>query len=85
MTWTDNKISYNMIPQRWILNYLKMYKKKIRPNSTVYQEDHENMENRIDSKRTKLKIRNKLKRYIPGICIITVTICESRYATQPHP
>ena len=48
IAWIDYKKVYNMVPQSWIINCLKMY--KISHEVT----NHENLESRIDSRRKKL-------------------------------
>ena len=47
----------------------------------AYQEDHGNLVIGKDSRRKGLSIGKD----IPGRCSITITICDSLYATQPHP
>ena len=82
MAWIDYKKTYDMIPQSWILHCLKMY--KIRLSHIVYWEDHGNLKNGTDSKRKKISRGKDPKRHILGRCTITITICNSHDATQPH-
>ena len=46
----DYKKAYDMVPQSWIINCLKMYK----ISDKLYRENHENLESGIDSRREKL-------------------------------
>ena len=66
----DNKLPQNVQDIRWSHEH--------------YRENHENLESRIDSKREKLGWSEDPKGYIPGRCTITITICNSDDATQPH-
>ena len=50
IAWIDYKKSYDIVPQSWIINCLKMYK----ISHKLYRENHENQESIIDSKREKL-------------------------------
>ena len=52
MACIDFKKAYDMVPQNWIINCLKMY--KISDEVKLFREKHENLENGIDSKRKKL-------------------------------
>ena len=73
----DYKKVYDMVNQNWILHYLKMYKM---PEQVI-----QFIEKTIDSKRKKHSKGKDPKRHIPGRCTITITICDSHDATQPHP
>ena len=67
-----------MVPQSWILHCLRMYKI---PDQVV-----QFIEKTMETLRRKELSRSKNpKRHIPGRCTITITICDSHDATQPHP
>ena len=52
MPWIDYKKAYNMVPQSWIINCLKMY--KISEEVKLYRENYENLESGFNSRRKKL-------------------------------
>ena len=51
MDWIDYKKAYDMVPQSWIINYLKM--NKISNEVKLYRENHENLVSGINSRRKK--------------------------------
>ena len=61
MAWIDYKKAYDIVPQSWIINCLKMY--RISDEVNLYRENHENMESGIDSGRKKLSCSKDPKRY----------------------
>ena len=50
MAWIDSKKAYDMVPQSWIINCLKMYKISFK----LYRKNHEDLESGADSRRKKL-------------------------------
>ena len=62
----DYKKAYDMVPQTWIINCLKMY--KILHEVKIYRENSENLEGEIDSRREKLSLSEGPKRYISRRC-----------------
>ena len=79
MAWVDYKKVYDMVPQIWIINCLK-----IADEVKLYRENHENLESVIDNRRERLSWSIDPKRYIPRRCTITITIHNCDDATQPH-
>ena len=63
----DNKLPQNVQNIRW--------------SNKLYQENHENLESGIDSRREKLSWKKDPNRYILGRCTITVTIHNCHDAT----
>ena len=51
MAWIDYKKAYDMVPQSWIINCLKMY--KISEEVKLSRENQKNLESEIDSRRKK--------------------------------
>ena len=80
MAWIDNKKAYDMVPQSWIINCLKMYK----ICHKLYQENHENLDSETDSMREKLSWSEDQKRYISRRFTLTVTIHNCDDATKQH-
>ena len=54
MTWIDYKKAYDMVPQSWILNCLKMYNISHAVINFI-EKTHESLESGIDSRRKKLR------------------------------
>ena len=77
----DHEKAYDIVPQRWIINCLKMY--KISVEVKFYRENYENRESGIDSRWEKLSRSEDPERSIPGRCTMTITFCNSDDATQP--
>ena len=50
----------------------------------VYRENHEKLASGIDSQRKKFSWGKNPERYIPWVCIITITVYNSDDATQLH-
>ena len=72
-----------MVLQSWIINCLKTY--KISDEVMNFnQENPENLESGIESRREKLSWNEGPKRYTSGRCTLTVTIHNCHDATQPH-
>ena len=80
MVWIDCKKEYDIVPQRWIINCLKMFKISDEVTNFI-EKKHEKMESRIDSRRKKLSRGKDPERYVPGRYIITITICNRDDAT----
>ena len=83
MVLIDNKKAYGMVPQRWIIDCLKMYK--------VSDEDIKFIENTIENWRVKviavgksLAERENPEMNLPGRSAITDTFCNSDDTNQSH-
>ena len=78
----DYKKAYNMFLQSWIINCLKMYK--------ILDEVINFIEKTMGTLRVELTSGGKSlpskdpESYIPRRCTITISICNSDDATQPH-
>ena len=76
------KKAYDMVPQSWIQHCLKMYKI---PDQVV-----QFIEKTMGTWKVELTAKGKFhrskdpKRHILWRCTITITICDSHDATQPH-
>ena len=66
----DNKLSQNVQNITW--------------SHKLYRPDHENLESGPDSRRKKHSWNKDPKRHFPRRCTITLTIHNSRDATEPH-
>ena len=53
MAWIDYKKAYDMVPQSWIINCLKMYKITHEVINFI-EKNHEDLESGADSRRKKL-------------------------------
>ena len=62
ITWIDYRNVYDMVPQPWILECLKMYK----ISDKIIKFINKTMESRIDSGRTDLSRGENSKRHLPG-------------------
>ena len=51
MAWIDDKMAYDMAPQSWIINYLKM--NKISDKVINFIDNREKLKSRIGSRREK--------------------------------
>ena len=56
----------------------------IQRSHKVYRELHGKLESGNDSRRKKLCLGENPERNVPGICVITITICNSDDATESH-
>ena len=75
-------IDYDMVPKA---GYFTVWKcMKYPPKSYSLSRNHANLENEIDSWQRKVIWDKDLKRHIHERCAITITICDSHDATQPH-
>ena len=79
MVWIDSK-THDMVLQSWIMKWLKMYK-IISWSHELYRENHENLENGIDSTRKKLSWSKDPKSCFSTRCTITDTIPNCHDAT----
>ena len=80
MAWIDYKKAYDMVPQSWTINCLKMY--KISHETINFIEKP--MKNWRVELRIKLSWNKDPKRDFPRRCTITRTIHNSHDATKPH-
>ena len=80
MAWIDYKKVYDMVPQSWIIDNLKMYKI---PGEIIKFIENK-LVSRTDSWRKKLNWSENPERILAGRCAITIIICNSRDATQSH-
>ena len=55
-----------------------------RRSHKLYRENHGNLESGIDTREKKFSCGKDPEKYIRRRCTITITICYSNYATQPH-
>ena len=77
MVWIDSKKAYDMVPQSWIIDCLKMYK--------TSDELMQFIENTMEIWNVELTAwGKKTDRDLPGRCSITITICNGDDATQSH-
>ena len=78
MAWIDYKKAYDMVPQSWIINCLKMYK--------ILYEVLNFIEKTMKTWRVELTAEGNKdpKRDFPRRCTITTTIHNCHDATKPH-
>ena len=78
MVWNHNKKAHDMVPQSWIINYFKMYK-DIRQSHKVYRENHGNLESGIDSRRKRIKLRQRFQRNAQSQLLFVIEIMSLRH------
>ena len=83
MAWIDYKKAYDMVPQSWIINRLKMYKISHETINFI-KKKHQKLESWINSRRKKRGWNNDPKRDFPKRCTITPTIHNCHDDTKPH-
>ena len=83
IAWIDYKKAYDMIPQSWTINCLKMYKISHEIINFI-EKTHEKLESWINSRRKKLGWNKDSKRDFQRRCTITPTIHNCLDATKPH-
>ena len=83
MAWIDYKKAYDLVPQSWIINCLKIYKISLETINFI-EKNHEKLESWINSRRKKLGWNKDPKRDFPRRCTITPTIHNCHDATKPH-
>ena len=81
MVLIDNRKAYDMVPQSWIINWLKMYKISHAWRHKLYRENHENLRSGIDCRWKKLSRSKYPKSCISRRCMITDTIHKFHGAT----
>ena len=81
MDWQPNGIRHGLakLDYKLLHNVLD-----IRQSHKVHRENHENLASWIDRRREMLRWSKDPERYISGGCLITISICKSDDATQPH-
>ena len=83
MAWVDNKKVYDIVPQSWIINCLKMYKISHKTTNSS-EKNPEKLETWIKSRRKKLGWNKDPKRDFPRRCTITTTVHNCHDTTKPH-
>ena len=73
MAWINYKKAYDMVPQSWIINWLKMYKIS-HDIINFIKKKHEQQESWINSMKKKLGWNKDPKWDFPRRCIVTPTI-----------
>ena len=68
ISWIDYKKAYDMVPQSWIINYLKMYKISHKTINFI-EKKNEKLESWINSGRKKLGWNKDPKRDFPRRCM----------------
>ena len=83
MDWIDCKKAYDMLPQNWIINCLKMYKISDKVINFI-EKTMKTWKVELIAKREKLSLSEGLNRYISRRCTVTVTIhnCQLCHLTK---
>ena len=81
--WIDFKKAYDMVPQSWIINCLKMYK-LWNEVINILEKTMKNLESAIDSRRERLAEGKNQIRIFQRDAVWPLQIYNCNNATQPH-